>query len=730
MVLGALTATAPVVAAPTASSVMRAGDVLVPQLVVDAPPTDARALTRTPASVLSAAERFRVSFDVADDPHPSDPISPMPDTLRDDVVAALADVGEALGDGPGVDVVVTLDADEPHAASAGPTYLVSDGDRCVASSQWVGTGNAPQAAMPEIQVRVNDDVDMWQARDVDPSSGRRVSLLHAVLMHEVVHGLGMASWTRADVATGTLAFTTCRNGVAMDYDRLLVDGTGTDLLSIDPIAALVAATTDAHVRPGGSWWPVFTPSTWQPGSSLAHFAADLVQAGVMTPSVGRDPSEATLGAATLEVLTALGWSPAAAPTAPQDVQVAWNGDGTVAVAWEPATGASRGYTVRARDQYGRTFYALTAGTSASLTVPASVASLDVAVIAEAPQARAWAPTVHTARPAPATEPAPDPDPDPGSDPDLDPVPVPTRPAGLSRLAGPSRYATAAAVSAAAYDHADTVLLATGRDFPDALAGAAVAGRFDAPVLLTDPIVLPPETAVELARLQPRRVVVLGGAGAVSETVVTTASRAAGGADVERLAGADRYATAAAIAGLVPASSTVLLATGRDFPDALAGAAVAGRFDAPVLLTDPAVLPEPTARLLATRRPTHIFVLGGTGAVSQAVVTAASRAAGGARVDRLAGPDRYATAAAVASLAGPWSSAWVATGRDFPDALAGAAVAVQFDAPVLLTDPVLLPEPTRQALASHAVRSITLLGGDGAVTDPVSRQLEAVMASGL
>ncbi len=91
---------------------------------------------------------------------------------------------------------------------------------------------------------------------------------------------------------------------------------------------------------------------------------------------------------------------------------------------------------------------------------------------------------------------------------------------LTRQSGANRYATAAAVSKATYPGADVpvALAASGLNFPDALAGAAAAGHLGGPLLLVNPTAMPTETARELDRLNPRRIVILGGTAVVSSSV--------------------------------------------------------------------------------------------------------------------------------------------------------------------------------------------------------------------
>ncbi len=195
----------------------------------------------------------------------------------------------------------------------------------------------------------------------------------------------------------------------------------------------------------------------------------------------------------------------------------------------------------------------------------------------------------------------------------------SRLAPVERVAGDSRYATIARLSARTCPAGAAVAyVATGADFPDALGAAAAAGATGGPVLLTGAHALAPETAAELARLRPARIVVLGGPLAVADAVVADLGRLA---PVERVAGDTRFATAARVSATAfPTGAPVAyLATGADFPDALGGGAAAGALGGPVLLTRPDALPAETAAELARLRPARIVVVGGAAAVSDAVL---------------------------------------------------------------------------------------------------------------
>ena len=340
--------------------------------------------------------------------------------------------------------------------------------------------------------------------------------------------------------------------------------------------------------------------------------------------------------------------------------------------------------------------------------------------------------------APAPDPDDDPDPEPEPD---DPEPEPDDPDDepndedadaadpLRRIGGATRYETAANLSAGIFEPGVShAYLATGADFADALPGAVAAARADAPLLLVPPTGTVPEAvAAELARLDPAEVVILGGTSAISDDIAGQVS-ALTGLTPQRVHGANRYATAAAIAADLAGAGTdtVVVATGERFPDGLAGAPVAAEEGGPLLLTRTERVPDETASELARLEPAEVVVLGGTSVVSEATADALRDHAGGAELTRLGGADRYATAAlAMTRLPDP-QAAFLATGGDFADALAGAAVAGAEGSPILLTAPTQLPDPTRTAVTDLAPARLTILGGSTAVSSEVEAELGALL----
>ena len=210
---------------------------------------------------------------------------------------------------------------------------------------------------------------------------------------------------------------------------------------------------------------------------------------------------------------------------------------------------------------------------------------------------------------------------------------------------------------------------------------------------------------------------------------STAPPSSGGdTDIRRIAGADRYATAAAISkSRFSTASTVFVATGASFPDALAGAPAAARAKAPVLLTERWYLPAPTASELARLNPSVIVVLGGTGAVSDGVVAKLRGYAG--KVVRWSGATRYDTAARISanSFASGVKVAYLATAATFPDALSGGAVAGRVGGPILLVERGAVPSATAAELTRLKPGRIVILGGTSVVSDAVRNAVDRYTA---
>lgn len=284
-----------------------------------------------------------------------------------------------------------------------------------------------------------------------------------------------------------------------------------------------------------------------------------------------------------------------------------------------------------------------------------------------------------------------------------------------RVFGPDRYATSVAASRLAFPNgSSSAFVATGIDFADALAGGPASVEADGPILLTPRDALPAAVVAELRRLDPTEVYVLGGPTAVSSRVLSALSAEW---SVVRIFGEDRYSTASAVAARFTGSSkTAFLAVGTDFADALAGGSAAAANGAPILLTRSDRLSTATTARLRTMAPDRVVVLGGTIAVSDAVVAQVRSTVPGAVVERVSGADRYGTSREVVRRFWPGGSdqAFVATGSAFPDALSAVPPAAANGAPVVLSRPTCVPTTTRSALAETGADLRLLMGGRSAL----------------
>jgi subtilisin family serine protease len=308
----------------------------------------------------------------------------------------------------------------------------------------------------------------------------------------------------------------------------------------------------------------------------------------------------------------------------------------------------------------------------------------------------------------------------------------TAPTTTDRVAGSSRYGTAAAIATSGWNGTTggIVYLVSGNGFADALATGALSGRNNGPLLLTDTCSLPPETATALTTRQPASVTIVGGPNAVCDAVAQQVAQLTHAATT-RVAGADRYATSVELskAGWPQGSATVYLASGTTFADALGAATQAAHADAPLLLTGVTTLPDSVSSELRRLGATDVRVVGGTTAVGDSVVNAVRSL--GMTVNRIAGDDRYATA--TAGVSQQWGTTgagtvYLASGTTFPDGLAVGPLAAKSGSPLLLVPPCELPQTVADTLRALKPAQLVVVGGANAVCDSLLAKMGAAAAS--
>lgn len=306
------------------------------------------------------------------------------------------------------------------------------------------------------------------------------------------------------------------------------------------------------------------------------------------------------------------------------------------------------------------------------------------------------------------------------------VTVPVNFFPTSRLSGYNRFATAAAV-AAQFEFADTAYIANGRNYPDALSAAPAAAHFRGVLLLADQDSLPPETAGELLRLKPDLIVIAGGTAAVSDSVKAQIEALYPGTQVRRDSGADRYATSRVISERAfgaGGAENAFIATGANFPDALAASAAAAYVNAPVVLVpgSSSAVDAATLATLSNLETNSVYIAGGTAVVSTGIQSQLKGVFGAGSVTRLSGTDRYQTAVTINNAIFPvgTTKAYLAVGTGFADALAGAALAGANSAPLYTVQGNCVPQTVLDSMNAKGVTDITLLGGTAVLTLPVAK----------
>lgn len=282
----------------------------------------------------------------------------------------------------------------------------------------------------------------------------------------------------------------------------------------------------------------------------------------------------------------------------------------------------------------------------------------------------------------------------------------------NRIAGLDRYQTAVEVAKTGWPTgSDSLILATGENFPDALSATTLAKKLSSPILLTPGDSISNDTLNEIIKLSVKQVYIVGGPGAISNNVVNSLKNL--GINVERIAGIDRFETSVCIADKLGAASMAFIATGEDFPDALSIAPIAAKKGMPILLVSKDAIAESVKNYLAKQNITKTYVIGGNDVISSNVVSQLPNP------QIIEGSDKFERNVNIINMFSSeldFSNVYLATGMNFPDALAGSALAAMKSAPIVLLNTV--PAPSTVTLInekSSLVKVNYVLGGKGAVS---------------
>lgn len=289
----------------------------------------------------------------------------------------------------------------------------------------------------------------------------------------------------------------------------------------------------------------------------------------------------------------------------------------------------------------------------------------------------------------------------------------------TRLGGLDRYETNIKVIQQGWQKSDYAIVVGGQNFPDALSATPLAKKYNAPIFFG--YVSEIDSLMgEFDRLGVKKVFIIGGPQIISTSVEGTLKN--NGISYERIYGKDRYQTSIDIANNVGTKNGVIVATGTDYPDALSIAPVAGKLQMPIILSRQDVLDSIQKKFISTNAIPKTYVVGGTDTISNNVSSKFPK------VQRIATEDnRYARNLDIINTFAnniDFSTAILASGADFPDALSGSALGALNGNPIILTGKHEGWQNTEYAdksrietlLGNKNTKNIYALGLEGSISD--------------
>ncbi|WP_346962279.1 cell wall-binding repeat-containing protein [Clostridium sp.] len=290
-----------------------------------------------------------------------------------------------------------------------------------------------------------------------------------------------------------------------------------------------------------------------------------------------------------------------------------------------------------------------------------------------------------------------------------------------RMYGATRFETSYLAAKKGWTTSDTVIIAPGMSYPDALCAGPLATKNNAPILLARNESLSSQSELRnlLSSLKVKKAIIVGGPTALSTSFENEIKNMS--ISTERLGGLDRYETSVKIAQAVGNSGEIAIATGAGFADSLSMSAVAGIKGMPILLTEQSVLTGTVKNYLDTQSINKSYVIGGTTVISDSVARSVKNP------ERLGGADRYETNEKIfnrfkGSLTG--SEMFMALGTNFPDALSISALAAQKKSFVLLTNTSSVETPVMNIVTQNrnSISKMYVVGGPQLITSTILNQL--------
>ena len=283
---------------------------------------------------------------------------------------------------------------------------------------------------------------------------------------------------------------------------------------------------------------------------------------------------------------------------------------------------------------------------------------------------------------------------------------------VERVAGKNRVHTAISTSKRFFKKSKYVIIADSGNYPDALTATVLAHVLDAPILLNNTRYLEDDVAREIVRLGASEVIIVGGHKSISENVKSQLAKYDAN-KVQRIWGRDRYVTSSELAyeiqRLTGKVNKAIIASGENFPDALATAPLGSKEIAPILLVTRNQMDKKVGKALKDLNIKRVYVAGGQYSVSKKLEAQLPQV-----IRRFSGQDRYETAILVASYTYPESKeVFVASGETFPDALVIGPVCARRKAPILLSKSTPV-KSTDDYIEKSKIEYLYIIGGTNTI----------------
>lgn len=298
---------------------------------------------------------------------------------------------------------------------------------------------------------------------------------------------------------------------------------------------------------------------------------------------------------------------------------------------------------------------------------------------------------------------------------------------VNRLYGVDRYKTSVNISNNfSNGKIQNVIIASGKDFPDALTGSILSKKYTAPILLLNSTINESSDSINYITNhldKSGNIYILGGSGSISEDFVKYMKNL-GYSNIIRLGGINRAETNKVIVQSIDVEkkTPIVITNGYDgFADALSISSIAAAKGYPIFITKKTTLPDEIKSTISNIEPSEVYIVGGTGVVGSEIVNELKNLVptlDDSKIVRVAGNDRYETSLNIAKYFNlSTDTAIIANGTNFPDALSGTALAAKLNAPIILTDGQDI-ESQKSFINAQNYSNLVLLGGIGSIDFPI------------